>query len=146
VSDDGTARLLAWKLELAAAHTRLRGALQTAREALVAGETASVREDLLLHCHGFCSTLGAHHLREDAELFPELAARHPALAPTIAKLAEDHAMIAALLVEFDGALSTDAPAADLLQHLEGLGAIMESHFRFEERELVGLLDPGSSSR
>ena len=28
----------------------------------------------------------------------------------------------------------------VLRHLEGVDAIMESHFRFEERELVPLLD------
>ena len=28
----------------------------------------------------------------------------------------------------------------MLRHLEGVDAIMESHFRYEERELVALLD------
>ena len=28
----------------------------------------------------------------------------------------------------------------MLRHVEGVDAIMESHFRYEERELVGLLD------
>ena len=28
----------------------------------------------------------------------------------------------------------------VLRHLEGVDAIMESHFRYEERELVALLD------
>ena len=30
--------------------------------------------------------------------------------------------------------------AVVLRHLEGVDAIMESHFRFEERELVPVLD------
>ena len=33
------------------------------------------------------------------------------------------------------------PAGDVvLRHLEGVDAIMESHFRYEERSLVGVLD------
>lgn len=37
-------------------------------------------------------------------------------------------------------MSSAAPPAVLEQHLEGIGAIMESHFRHEERQLVRILD------
>jgi hemerythrin-like domain-containing protein len=76
---------------------------------------------------------------EDVALFPELSARYPALRPAIAKLTQDHEMIASLLRQFDYLLTSAAPSSQLSLHLEGLAAIMESHFRYEERELLGIL-------
>jgi hypothetical protein len=48
-------------------------------------------------------------------------------------------MIASLLTQFDHALASSATAGELLRHLEGLSAIMESHFRYEERQLLDTL-------
>ncbi|MFB4271617.1 hemerythrin domain-containing protein [Nonomuraea sp. GTA35] len=132
-------RLIAWNLELQAAHQRLHRALHLVRESLEAGDTASARADLLLYCKGFCAALDGHHVREDVALFPELTARHPSLRPTIAKLQQDHEMIAMLLGRFDRAITSDATPSGLAMHLDGLSAIMESHFRYEERELLGVL-------
>ncbi|MEU5869378.1 hemerythrin domain-containing protein [Nonomuraea sp. NPDC047529] len=132
-------RLLAWNIELQAAHRRLREALRLAREALEAGDTVSARADLLLYCKGFCAALDGHHVREDVGLFPELAERHPSLRPTIAKLQQDHEMIAMLLGQLDRAMASDATPGELSTHLDGLSAIMESHFRYEERQLLGVL-------
>jgi hemerythrin-like domain-containing protein len=135
-------RLIAWDRELADAHQRLRQALQVARAALDTGDTVGVqsaRADLTLYCHGFCAALGGHHGREDAALFPRLSAQYPALRPTIVKLRQDHELIASLLTQFDQAVSSDAPPAELSLQLDGLAAIMESHFRYEERQLLGPL-------
>jgi hemerythrin-like domain-containing protein len=135
-------RLIAWNLELRASHERLRELLQTAREGLGAGDpdaASSAREDLLLHCHGFCSALGRHHVSEDTALFPELAARFPELQRTIGALEEDHERIAGLLDQFEGVLESAASPAELALHLDGLAAIMTSHFRYEERRLVDTL-------
>jgi hypothetical protein len=33
-----------------------------------------------------------------------------------------------------------APPAELNRHLEGVAAIMESHFRYEERQLLTVLE------
>ncbi|MER7506441.1 hemerythrin domain-containing protein [Nonomuraea pusilla] len=132
-------RLVAWNLELRAAHRRLRRALRLARESLEARDTVSARADLLLYCKGFCAALDGHHVREDVGLFPELSARHPSLRPAIAKLQQDHEMIAMLLGRFDRAITSDAAPSELATHLDGLSAIMESHFRYEERELLGVL-------
>ncbi|TDD56450.1 hemerythrin domain-containing protein [Nonomuraea terrae] len=131
-------RLIAWDHELKVAHGRLREALRLARDSLDRGDGAFPR-DLLLYCHGFCAALGGHHVSEDTGLFPELAARHPGLRPVIAKLEQDHGMIAWLLQQFKQALDAAAPANELLFHLDGLSAIMESHFRYEERRLLGTL-------
>ena len=139
VSEGEKNRLIAWNRELAAAHERLRRALRVTRDALDRGDAESAGADLLLYCHGFCAALSGHHLSEDAALFPELSARHPGLAPTVAKLVQDHEMIAGLLTQFDRALTTSATPDELARHLDGLSAIMESHFGYEERQLLDAL-------
>jgi hemerythrin-like domain-containing protein len=139
MSEDEKNRLIAWNRELAAAHQRLRQALRVIRDALGTRNAESARADILLYCHGFCAALSGHHASEDAALFPELSARHPRLAPTIAKLVQDHEMIAGLLTQFDHALTTSATPDELARHLDGLGAIMESHFNYEERQLLDAL-------
>lgn len=135
-------RLVAWNVELTAAHDRLRELLRAAQEGFSAGDSeaaGSARDDLLLHCHGFCSALSRHHVSEDEALFPELSARFPELQRTIAALEEDHERIAELLGRFDDALASAASPADLVLHLDGLAAIMTSHFRYEERRLLDTL-------
>ena len=139
MSEDEKDRLIAWNRELTAAHQRLRQALRATREALGTGDTGPPGADLLLYCHGFCAALTGHHVSEDSALFPELSARHPELRPVIAKLAQDHAMMAALLTQFGRALNAAAAPDELARHLDGLSAIMESHFRYEERQLLGIL-------
>lgn len=143
MSEDEKNRLIAWNHELTAAHQRLRQALRVTREALGAGlgagDTGPPGADLLLYCHGFCAALSGHHVSEDSALFPELSARHPGLRPVIAKLAQDHEMIAALLTQFGHALNAPATPGELARHLDGLSAIMESHFSYEERQLLGIL-------
>ena len=49
-------------------------------------------------------------------------------------------MIGSLLAELERVVREGAGGAVVLRHLEGVDAIMESHFRFEERELVPVLD------
>jgi hemerythrin-like domain-containing protein len=132
-------RLMAWDRELAAAHQRLRQALGRARAALDAGAAIPAPADLLLFCQGFCTALRGHHESEDGALFPELAARDPALRPAIAKLTQDHELIASLIRQLDQALAAAAPPDVLARQLDGLAAIMESHFRYEERQLLGPL-------
>jgi hemerythrin-like domain-containing protein len=139
VSEDEKNRLIAWNRELTAAHQRLRQALRVTRDSLDAGDVESAGADLVLYCHGFCAALSGHHASEDAALFPELSARHPRLRSTIAKLMQDHKMIAALLTQFDHALTASATPDEQVRHLDGLSAIMESHFNYEERQLLDTL-------
>lgn len=49
-------------------------------------------------------------------------------------------MIGHLLGGLQAAVDRAAPAAELDRHLEGVAAIMESHFRYEERQLLRVLD------
>ncbi|WP_433677354.1 hemerythrin domain-containing protein [Microbacterium gorillae] len=130
---DESARLVAWGAELRAVHARLRAALAVVREA--DGSDAVVTRDLLLVCHGFCVALTQHHEGEDRQLFPAIAAAHPELGDTLARLQQDHAMIAMLISGLES-----ASAQDIGGHLDGIAAIMESHFRYEERELISVLD------
>ena len=130
-------RLIAWDAELRAAHTRLRAALAATREALDSGEDApDAASDLALFCIGFCTALDGHHRSEDHALFPALRAEHPELSDKIDKLMQDHSMLSHLLGALRGAVESDADAETIEGHLDGVNAIMESHFRFEEREIL----------
>jgi len=136
---------VAWYDEMRAVHGRLRRALELVRDtahdddASPAGPVA----DLLVYCRGFCTALTRHHTAEDAVLFPELEQRHPDLADVLRRLRQDHGMIAYLVADLERALdqATDPLASRdaVVRHLDGVGAIMESHFRYEERALGGVL-------
>ncbi len=107
--------------------------------------------ELLVYCRGFCTALTRHHTSEDTTLFPELERRHPELGATLRALRQDHSMIAYLVADLEQTLDRVArPTGDaardqgasreaVLRHLDGVGAIMESHFRYEEKELGGVL-------
>lgn len=134
-------RLIAWNHEMRAVHERLREALRLTRIALAGGaSTEPAQRDLLLFCHGFCTALTGHHEGEDRELFPAIATAHPELRDTLRNLQQDHSMIAHLLTGLRAAVDRTAPPAELDQHLEGVAAIMESHFRYEERSLGVVLE------
>lgn len=134
-------RLVAWGHEMRAVHQRLRQALDLTRDAVLDGRpTEPATRELLLYCHGFCTALVGHHEGEDRALFPEIRAARPELAEVVRKLEQDHSMINHLLTGLQAAVDRSASPEELDRHLEGIAAIMESHFRYEERELLSLLD------
>jgi len=121
-----------------------------------AGGTA-IPDDLLGHCLGFCAAIHAHHTGEDERLLPQLRAAMPELAPVIDNLMEDHALVSGILRQIHELLAPGhellAPGQDsaepgmLVRELDGLTAILESHFGYEERRLsqaLDALDPGTS--
>jgi len=128
-------RVVAWAREMRAVHARLRAALEACRTG-----SGTPRADLLLFCHGFCSALGGHHRAEDATLLPAVVAAHPGLAPVVARLEQDHLLVASLLADLEEVVARGGPGEELDRHLPGIAAIMESHFRYEERELLGVLE------
>lgn len=136
-----TTRLIAWSHELRSVHRRLREALAVTRASLADGTPgeAATRE-LLLYCHGFCAALDGHHRGEDRTLFPAVAEAHPELQPVLRALEQDHSVIAHLLGSLRAAAGRSAPPAELSRHLDGAAAIMESHFRYEERQLLTVLE------
>lgn len=122
-------------------HKRLREALRITRNALASSESPeSATRDLLLFCHGFCAALTGHHESEDRSLFPALAAAHPELRETLRLLEQDHLKIAHLIAGLQSAVERAASTVELDRHLDGIAAIMESHFRYEERQLLTALD------
>ena len=134
-------RLVAWHHEMVRVHARLREALDVVRDAAVAGQAVPAPErELLLYCHGFCHALSGHHEGEDGGLFPALVRRRPDLAPVVRRLEQDHSMIAHLLQGLTAAMERGDPPEELDRHLECVAAIMESHFRYEERELLPALE------
>lgn len=147
------ARVRAMGSELRRLHDRIREVLDDALDAARDGSpdegseverlrsaAAAVTDDPVSRCRAFCAVLADHHEAEDAHLFPWLLRARPDLAHVVERLEQDHAMIGTLLAGLATALERGAPAPVLLRHLDGLDAIMESHFRFEERELVAALD------
>ena len=122
-------------------HARLQEALRVTREAVDRGESAETpARELLLFCHGFCSALDAHHTGEDRTLFPAIEAAHPDLAPVLRTLQQDHSMIGHLLGGLEAAVRSRSSPEVLARHLEGIAAIVESHFRYEERQLLTVLE------
>lgn len=141
MTESDKARLVAWGHELRQVHHRLREALRVTRTALANREASEpATRELLLFCHGFCAALTGHHEGEDHELFPAIAAAHPELRDTLRKLEQDHSMISYLLTGLQAAVTRSAAPVELDRHLEGIAAIMESHFRYEERQLLTVLD------
>ena len=121
-------------------HHRLREAAELARESIESGADAEVvTEDLQLFCLGFCAALTGHHRSEDSALFPLVLERRPDLAPVIAQLKQDHSMLDHLIGALDKALAAGEDTESKLRHLDGIEAIMETHFRHEEKQLVTVL-------
>jgi len=141
VTDGEKSRLVAWSNELRTVHARLRKALAVAQESVAGFEDAqAASRDLLMFCHGFCTALTGHHVDEDRELFPAIAAEHPELRETLRKLEEDHSIIAHLVIALQAAIDSRVSPIELSRHLQGISAIMESHFRYEERQILIVLE------
>ncbi|MGW5255659.1 hemerythrin domain-containing protein [Streptomyces sp. NPDC004012] len=139
-------RVVALSLQLSQAHQELRRRINEIRTGL--GRRRSNDETLLPHCLAFCAALTTHHRGEDDGMFSQLLRERPDLAVTVASLREDHRMIASILArvrELAGtAVESHGPVQVAIEReLEGLAAIMESHFRYEERAISEALDGGT---
>ena len=138
--------VVALSLQLAQAHQELRRRI----ELLKAGfDQPQPARTLRTHCLTFCAALTSHHQGEDGGLFADLLRQRPDLSGTIAKLVEDHEMIASILTrvaEIGDQISRSAGSApdSIRRELDGLTAIMESHFAYEERAIGAALDGGVS--
>jgi hemerythrin-like domain-containing protein len=134
-------RITAWQRELSQVHERLRASIRIARDAIDddPGEVELGR-DLLLYCWGFCHALDGHHRGEDAVMFPLLLEIEPGLADVVAHLKRDHSMLSYLIGALQEALNQHDPAEELHRHLDGIAAVMETHFGYEERQLRSVLE------
>lgn len=141
-TNDGQ-RAVAFGRQLRQAHQHLRDQLTRIRGEL--GQNDHMETGLQAHCLASCSALTTHHVGEDDGMFRELLDARPDLAPAIQNLIDDHAAIAAILLQVR-TLATQAkttPAQNLpglRRELDGLAAIAESHFAYEERAISAALD------
>ena len=127
--------------QLVRVHQELRERLASLRAEPADG---SVPQDLLSHCLSFCAAIHTHHTGEDQQLFPALRAAAPELTPIISKLEEDHILVTGILGQIRDLLAArpapDPDPARLRRELDGLTAILESHFGFEECRIAAALD------
>lgn len=136
-----TDRLLNLGAQLRDVHDRLRRALELSRDSIELGEPGQdLTMDLALYCVGFCAALDGHHHSEDRVLFDLVLERRPDLAPAVDRLRQDHSMLGYLIADLQRALAAGLEPTAALRHLDGIGSVMESHFRYEERQLLDLLD------
>jgi hypothetical protein len=140
-----TQRAAVFSLQLRRAHQQLRDELARIREAL--GGDEPVVTGLQVHCLAFCSALATHHRGEDDGMFTQLLDARPDLAPAIRNLTADHAAITAILhqiraLALQGKTTPPESLPKLRRELDGLAAIVESHFGYEERAISAALDHG----
>lgn len=131
--DDDYGRLTALGNQLIETHVRLLDALDDLRDG------NPPHRELADHCMAFCAAVTRHHTEEDTTVFPALAERHPELRDVLDGLERDHRMVAGMLqraVELAQRLDADGTRAEL----DGLAALLESHFTWEEKRLVGALN------
>ncbi|WP_326557116.1 hemerythrin domain-containing protein [Micromonospora sp. NBC_01796] len=145
---EASSRLTAFGNQLIEVHIWLREQLEDLRDnvdAYFAGEGLPPR-DLRAYCLGFCSVLTRHHTGEDGGAFPVIAREFPELRQVITELKTDHNRIDWILGSLQrllGDLPTDpdpATATRVREELEGLAAIMETHFIYEEKKLISVLN------
>lgn len=131
-------RLAAWGQQLVETHDRLRDELDRLLDGL--DETSALTPDLRVHCVAFCGAVSRHHTSEDGTAFPALAAQYPELRDTLDGLARDHHVVAGILQSIDAVLTGTDDLVQARSEIDGLSAILESHFRWEERAIVAALD------
>lgn len=134
-------------------HQWLRGELARLREEIGAyadSGTSQPPSPLRAHCTAFCRALTQHHTGEDTVAFQALGERFPELVPVLEQLRQDHLLVADILRRLQQLLTAVTPdnAEQVRRELDGLTAILESHFQWEERRLVdafnALPTPGAS--
>jgi len=141
-------RLMAFSTQLMEVHVWLRDELADLRDdvdAYFAGRSGPPRE-VRAHCLAFCSSLRRHHTGEDQEAFPTILAQFPDLHGLIVELRTDHNRIEWTMHNLEKLLRElpDEPspqdAARFRAELDSMTAIMETHFRYEEKRLRTVLD------
>jgi hemerythrin-like domain-containing protein len=141
-------RLTAFGNQLIEVHIWLREELARLREdvdSYLDGRNERPRE-LRAHCLTFCSALSRHHTGEDDGAFPVLVEQFPELRPVLEELGRDHHVVTGILRKLEellGDLEADpdpAEAQRVRAELDGLAALLESHFVYEEKRIVSALN------
>jgi hemerythrin-like domain-containing protein len=140
-SHEPNGRLTALGNQLIEIHLWLREELARLRTSLDSpGGDLRLSPDLRAHCLGFCAALTRHHGGEDGGAFRVLAEREPALRPVLAELAEDHRVVADILRRVEELTAGPDAGPAVRAELDGLAALLESHFTYEEKKLVAALN------
>lgn len=135
--------------ELERVHGWLRGELARIRDEIGTDSHRDADRPMPLHAHcaAFCEALTRHHTSEDTVAFPALAGQLPELAPVLEQLSQDHLLVEDILRRLrqlldivDGGAAAPGTREAVRREIDGLSAILESHFRWEERRLVDVLD------
>jgi hemerythrin-like domain-containing protein len=141
-------RLLAFSTQLMEVHIWLRDELADLRDdvdAYFAGRSGPPR-DLKAHCLAFCSGLRRHHTGEDREAFPRILEQNPDLNEVIVQLRTDHNRIEWTMQNLEKLLRelpeepSPQDATRFRAELDSMAAVMETHFRYEEKRLRTVLD------
>ncbi|MFJ8913192.1 hemerythrin domain-containing protein [Amycolatopsis sp. NPDC102389] len=141
-------RLTAFGNQLVQVHNWLRKELALLHDDLgsVAEGRAERLRDLRAHCLTFCSALTRHHTGEDGGAFLVLADKFPELRPSLEELAHDHGVMTGIIERLEELVAGVGPGSsqdeilDVQRELDGLTAIMETHFRYEEKRIVEVLN------
>ncbi|GAB3506939.1 nitroreductase/quinone reductase family protein [Amycolatopsis cihanbeyliensis] len=120
-------------------HGAFRHELALIRKEVAAG--AGLGAQLRINCLTLCQGLQHHHTSEDDQMYPALEEQHPELAPTLARLRQEHRQIAALLEQLQNAVSaTDTDPVTVLAEVERLTTEVEAHLDYEEQQLIPVLN------
>ncbi|GAA2608763.1 nitroreductase/quinone reductase family protein [Actinomadura fulvescens] len=138
------ARLRAVGDELVRLHGWFREELRTIRDE-VAGRTATMpapplEAALLTRCVEFCDGLERHHTGEDLVVFPHLQGLFPELGPALARLRDEHHVVAGIRAELRALLDGTADTGRMLADLDRLGERLVAHLDHEEAQLVPVLN------
>jgi hemerythrin-like domain-containing protein len=92
-------------------------------------------------CQSYCRAVTGHHTLEDRSVFPHLGQADARLQAVLARLGEEHEVIAEILEQIDAALvalvaSEPEAMAGVRRSIDLITDAMASHFSYEERELV----------
>ncbi|MFI0355157.1 hemerythrin domain-containing protein [Actinomadura sp. 9N407] len=131
---------MAFGNQLIEVHLWLREQLDALREDVDAYLEGGVRpRELRAHCLTFCSALERHHNGEDGGAFVVLGERYPELRPVLEELRRDHRLVEESLQRLEQVLEAMDPVT-VRSELDGLAALMETHFVYEEKRIVQALN------
>ncbi|MGC5016817.1 hemerythrin domain-containing protein [Streptosporangium sp. DT93] len=102
--------------------------------------------DLRAHCLSFCTALTRHHTGEDGGAFPAIAEEYPELRKVLSDLRADHNQLDWLMGNLRKLLDSlpeepdPATATRVREEVGALSAIMQTHFIYEEKKLISVLN------